>query len=357
MAFVNMRDMLNFAYQNKFAIAAFEIVDFVSLEAAVLAAQHCDAPVILDITEAHVSEIQFEILMASVKAIAEKTPVPMAVHLNDGINLDSVVQAINSGCNGVMVDTSYKSLEDNIEVSREIVRTAHNCGVAGVGCLPLNASLNVDDVVKYVSATGLDALYLSAMTELNENVDGTEIPYMSHLRKIRSVVRAPISMSAGQDFDGKSIQFAIDSGLCKLSFECGHYANEENRMERLKEFMQHCISLVNSNNRSASVLYNCSAWSPIDRLVIFNVSGILDETTSEIMKNGQQLLSSIPGVLRVDIGQAITVDALFRYTWLVRFCHENVIESYHDHPIYRLFSDELFKQIAVERISIDSQII
>jgi len=50
-------------------------------------------------------------------------------------------------------------------------------------------------------------------------------------------------------------------------------------------------------------------------------------------------------------------DAKYRHTWLVRFCHPAVINSYREHPMHIAFADKLFRPVAAERISIDYQTI
>ncbi len=46
MALVNMRDMLAHAYQNGYAVGAFDLVSLEFLEGIMAAAERCQAPVI-----------------------------------------------------------------------------------------------------------------------------------------------------------------------------------------------------------------------------------------------------------------------------------------------------------------------
>ena len=68
---------------------------------------------------------------------------------------------------------------------------------------------------------------------------------------------------------------------------------------------------------------------------------------------GKRILSAIPGVREVFIGEAVAESASYRYTWLVRFCHRTVIDSYREHPDHIGFANNLFRPVAGERISID----
>ncbi len=46
-------------------------------------------------------------------------------------------------------------------------------------------------------------------------------------------------------------------------------------------------------------------------------------------------------------------NAKYRYTWLLRFCHPEVIDSYREHPDHIAFADKRFRPVAGGRISID----
>jgi fructose-bisphosphate aldolase class II len=72
-----------------------------------------------------------------------------------------------------------------------------------------------------------------------------------------------------------------------------------------------------------------------------------------MMAEGQRILSAIPGVREVFAGSAVKQDARYRHTWLVRFCHPAVIDSYREHPDHIAFADQQFRPVAGDRISID----
>ena len=77
--------------------------------------------------------------------------------------------------------------------------------------------------------------------------------------------------------------------------------------------------------------------------------------STAMMTKGQKILSTIPGVREVVIGRAIRSEAEYCYTWLIRFCHSAVIDSYRNHPKHIAFADTLFRPVAAERISVDYQ--
>jgi fructose-bisphosphate aldolase class II len=96
---------------------------------------------------------------------------------------------------------------------------------------------------------------------------------------------------------------------------------------------------------------------PVEHLIIYNVEGIAKTRAETMIAEGRQALSAIPGVREVFTGEAVQDAAKFRYTWLVRFCHPAVIDSYREHPDHVTFADKLFRPLASDRISIDYQMV
>ncbi|MEW8586346.1 MAG: class II fructose-bisphosphate aldolase, partial [Candidatus Thiodiazotropha sp.] len=104
MPLVNMKEMLQHAYENGYAVGAFDLINHDFLEGILDAAEACSAPVILSLAESHFDYFDFEQLMPAVEKAARSASVPVAIHLDHGESLESAIKAINCGCNGVMVD-------------------------------------------------------------------------------------------------------------------------------------------------------------------------------------------------------------------------------------------------------------
>lgn len=110
------------------------------------------------------------------KAVAEfasKTNIPIALHLDHGKDLDSCKAAIDGGYTSVMIDGSSLPFEQNIELTREVVKYAHERGVSVEGEVGVLAGVedhvfsenssytNPLDAVEFVKKTGVDALAIS----------------------------------------------------------------------------------------------------------------------------------------------------------------------------------------------------
>ncbi|MGR2929140.1 Dabb family protein, partial [Acidithiobacillus ferriphilus] len=91
----------------------------------------------------------------------------------------------------------------------------------------------------------------------------------------------------------------------------------------------------------------------VEHLIIHNVIGISEKEVTAMMIEGQQALSTIPGVRSVITGKAMRERAQYRYCWQVRFAAPEVINSYHEHPDYVAFTNRRFRPVADREISID----
>ncbi|WP_409967385.1 class II fructose-bisphosphate aldolase [Bengtsoniella intestinalis] len=109
----------------------------------------------------------------AVKQYGENSPIPIALHLDHGKDLDSCIAAISGGYTGVMIDGSSLSFDNNVALTREVVRYAHQYGVSVEGELGVLAGVE-DDVssghstytnpvkaVEFFKKTGVDALAIS----------------------------------------------------------------------------------------------------------------------------------------------------------------------------------------------------
>ena len=113
----------------------------------------------------------------AVKKYGENSPIPVVLHLDHGKDFDSCVAAIDGGYTSVMIDGSSLPLEQNIELTREVVKYAHALGVSVEGELGVlggqedhvfaetSTYTNPLDAVEFIEKTGVDALAISYGTQ------------------------------------------------------------------------------------------------------------------------------------------------------------------------------------------------
>ena len=109
----------------------------------------------------------------AVRKYGEASPIPVVLHLDHGRDFDSCVAAIEGGYTSVMIDGSSLPYEENVELTREVVKYAHPRGVSVEGELGVLAGVedhvfaanstytNPLTAVDFLKKTGADALAIS----------------------------------------------------------------------------------------------------------------------------------------------------------------------------------------------------
>ncbi len=389
MPLVNMKDMLDHAYQNGYAVGAFDLVSLDFLEGIINAAERCDAPVVLSLAESHFEYFDFEIIMSAVVSAARRTNVPVAIHLDHGESLESAIKGIRLSCNGIMIDSSNQALTENISLTRDIVKMAHACGVPVEGELGYVPGVEGEDAEKhpgeimyttvseaktYVEQTGVDFLAVSIGT-VHGRMQGEPQLDFFRLQEINDAVNIPLVIHGGTGLSDDQYQQLINRGVSKINYYtslsdvAGLCIRENSQRGPLNGYtgllngvketisieVERCIKLWGSAGRAKKVLAYCEAWAPVEHVIIYNVHGISKDETMTMINEGKKTLSTIPGVLEITTGHSVQEDDAYHYTWIIRFCHRAVIDSYRNHPLHIAFADTLFRPVAGERISIDYQ--
>lgn len=386
MALVDMKAMLRHAYENGYAIGGFDVIDLSFVAGVMEAAERCRAPVILSVAESHFKHFDLQTLMPAVEAAARRASVPVAIHLDHGSGLESAVEAIRLGCNGVMVDASEEPLDINLSRTRELVQMAHGCGIPVEGELGYvpgeegeSAELHPGEVAytdpetaeEYVKATGVNFLAVSIGT-VHGRFKGTPQLDLDRLEAINARLRMPLVIHGGTGLSDDQFRSLIERGVTKINYytaladaatetarallaEGGQYPHLFGKVrDAVAEETERCMRLWGSAGRAAELLSVCPAWEPVEHVITYNVEQADAGAVDAVMAEGRRVLSAIPGVRSVATGEAVdSENAPYHYCWLVRFAHPAVIDSYRNHPLHTDYADTHFRPIAGDRVTID----
>jgi fructose-bisphosphate aldolase class II len=382
-----MGDMLRHAYDNRYAVGAFDVVSLDFISGVIAAAEEKQAPVIISLAESHFEYFDFELLMAAVVAAAERTSVPVAIHLDHGESLESAVRAIKLGCTGVMVDASSLPLEDNITRTRAVVDMAHACGIPVEGELGYVPGVEgedaerhpgeveytrVDTARRYLDETGVDFLAVSIGT-VHGRMRGEPKLDFERLAEINASLETPLVIHGGTGLSDEQFSTLIANGVTKINYYTAladtagqrihgnaQAANSSSYTSLLRgvsaavqQEAARCIDNWGSHGRAEALLACCRPWRPVEHVILYNTDGLDKAGVEDMMSEGRRVLEAIPGVQRVFTGHAIQDDAAYRHCWVVRFAARPVIESYRDHPEHQRYADECFRPYAGDRLSID----
>jgi len=402
MPLVDMGDMLHHAYQEKYAVGAFDLVSLDFLEGIIIAAEKQRAPVIISLAESHFEYFDFDLAMAATVAAARRCLVPVAIHLDHGASLQSAERGIRLGCNGVMVDSSNVPFEQNVASTRAITDMAHACGVYVEGELGYVAGVegedadkhpgevvytSVEEAASYVARTQVDCLAVSIGT-VHGRMRGTPHLDFDRLARINDAIKIPLVIHGGTGLADEQYRQLIARGVTKINYytaladaagaqiranaakdaRCGYTGLVRGVREAIAAECERMIVLFGSAGRADAILKVARPWREVAHVIIYNTNDQADSGEKadpnieqagieHMMAAGHAALSNIPGVRQVVTGRAIKDQAQYQYCWLIRFAQPAVIKSYREHPAHIAFADQHFRPRASDRISIDYELI
>ena len=357
MPIIDMKDMLNHARQNGYAVGAFEVASLDMLQAIVSAAEQHRAPVILDIPEGE----DCELLMAAAEMAARRANVPAALHCRWGYDPDSALHAARIGCNGISVDGSALPLGDHIELTRETCALAKTCGIACGGALGGEGLTHVAEARGFSEKTGIDYLEVS----FSNRASGGKVKLdWARLREIGEAVGIPLSAEAGMDWSDEQYRKLPALGVAKVN--CRISLDEiAQKLIRGKPDLQSLLSglrqaaeeetgkymlLLGSAGRAAEILARSRTWLNVEHIVAFNAPFCSEEELRFAMKEGQRILGGIPGVRAVVAGSVTEKSARYRHCWLVLLASPAALENFRKHPDQAAFEEKLLRPATADRI-------
>ncbi|MEA3413531.1 MAG: class II fructose-bisphosphate aldolase [Pseudomonadota bacterium] len=392
MPLVDMRDMLNHAYCNEYAIGGFHLAGLNFLEGIISAAEDCRAPVIVNLAEPHFEHFDSELVITAAERAARRATVPVAIHFDHGVSYESAARAINLGCNGIMVDYSDEAFSDNVSSTKRVVDLARRCGVTVEGELGFVAGVvgdeppdmddeaggngdtvytSVAETRAYAERTGVDCLAVSIGT-VHGHLRGRTKLDLERLRRINSAVRLPLVIHGGSGLLDDQYRRLVQNGVAKINYytalsdvagdsihlnaradpQCRYTGLVAGIRTRIHEEVKRCMHLWGSAGRAAEVMLQCRVSLPIQHVLICSADQVSDAQVEHVLAKGGEVLADIAGVRRVIANWTQADTPRRRFCWLMDLANEQVIETLHGHPDHLSAAIKRLEHIAGDRISI-----
>ena len=170
MALVTMREMLLAARKEHRAVGAFNVGNYETARAVLLAAERENQPVIIQVyNRLFDSEKAFD-LAGTLLRLAHRGRQPVALHLDHGATIKQVKDALAWGYTSVMYDGSRLPFEENVRNTAFCAQYAKNFGASSEGEIghvaqgDETALTEVGEAVDFARQTGVDALAVSIGT-------------------------------------------------------------------------------------------------------------------------------------------------------------------------------------------------
>ena len=228
MPLVTSEKMLKDAQAGKYAVGAFNAENMEMVLAIIEAAEELRAPVMIQTTPSTVKYASTEVYAASVRAAAERATVPVCVHLDHGNSFELCMSAIRSGYTSVMIDGSQKPFEENIELTRSVVRVARcmdipveaELGTVGGKEDDLEAAAGCtlpDEAREFAERTGISSLAVAIGTAHGVYKAEPRLD-VERLTEIRKIVSVPLVLHGASGLSDDSVRACVAEGICKVNF-------------------------------------------------------------------------------------------------------------------------------------------
>src|SRR5690625_4381864 len=126
----SLTDVMKFSLTENYAVPAFNIFGYEDAKAVIDAAEELNSPVILATNKVAITHMPIYVMGKMLRKLAQAANVPVVVHLDHGMDYETIAQAIHAGYSSVMYDGSQLSLKENIRNTKEIAKMARSFGVS-----------------------------------------------------------------------------------------------------------------------------------------------------------------------------------------------------------------------------------
>ena len=207
MPVVPLKDVLDRAFKERYGVAAFNIVNDLTLEAVLAAAVELRAPVIVQTSVKTVKSIGRDVLYGMWRSMTAGIEVPVTLHLDHCPEREVISACLEGGWNSVLFDASSLPVEENQRQTKEVVAEARRYGAHvegeiegikgvedGVGSDEESTRQSLDVALTFIRETGIDCfapaignahgMYASAPTldaqRVTDIVEAEPIPIALH---------------------------------------------------------------------------------------------------------------------------------------------------------------------------------
>lgn len=222
--------MLNKAKEGKYAVGQFNINNLEWTQAVLTAAQEANSPIILGVSEGAGKYMGgATVVAAMVNALLDSMDitVPVALHLDHGSSVESCKAYIDAGFSSVMYDHSHFPIDENIEMTKQVVEYAHSKGVsveAEVGTVGGTEDgvvggiqyADLTECTRMVKEAGIDAL-AAALGSVHGTYDGEPVLGFDEMLAISEATNAPLVLHGGSGIPEFQIKKAIERGHAKIN--------------------------------------------------------------------------------------------------------------------------------------------
>lgn len=225
---------------------------------------------------------------------------------------------------------------------------------------------SVEEARGFVRPTGVDFLAVSIGTVHGRMGGKPKLDYQ-RLRQIDDALQIPLVLHGSSGLSDDQFRRLIANGIAKVNYftaitdRAAGMLRDNARdsdddylklfsgvREGVEQDADRLMRVWGSAGRAAEVQEQCESWQGVDYVLKFNLPGVDDEDQMMIARRGYKILSQIPGVREVIVGESMNGDLSQQYCWQLRLASSEVIDSLKKHQEYLNFTRRYLRDEATE---------
>lgn len=223
---MNLKEKLQEYTALRKGLLATNFYNLETLHGVLRAASELNQPLILQLTRSSIEYMGLQTAVGMGRSGLKAFGVEGWIHLDHGDSVDLAQQCLDAGFDSVMIDGSELPFEDNIKITKEVVKMAmaYNAHVeAELGYVAkLGQSREAemftqpDKAKVFVEETGIDSLAVAIGTAhgFYKQVPNLRLDILS---KIHQTISATLVLHGSSGIPGEKLQEAISHGICKIN--------------------------------------------------------------------------------------------------------------------------------------------
>jgi ketose-bisphosphate aldolase len=225
---VPTQQIVNQAFERRYGVAAINVVNDLTMEAVLAAAEELRAPLIVQTSVKTVKSIGADVLMAMWRAMTDRISVPVALHLDHCPEREVITECLAKGWNSVLFDGSKLSVEENKRQCIEVVAEAKPYGALVEG--EIEGFKRVEDMaddeaaeeqsletaVDFIGSTGVD-VFAPAIGNAHGMYRATPKLDSQRVTDIVEATGIPVALHGGTGMTPEQFTDLIGRGCAKVN--------------------------------------------------------------------------------------------------------------------------------------------
>jgi fructose-bisphosphate aldolase class II len=225
---VATREILRRAFAERYGVAAINVVNDLTMQAVLDAAEALRAPVIVQTSVKHVQLTGADVMIAMWRAMTKDVTVPVALHLDHCPDRAVISECLALGWNSVLFDASKLTVEENRRQCIEVVAEARQYGADVEGEIEgfkrteemtgdeADHVQSLETVVDFVKATGVD-VFAPAIGNAHGTYKTTPRLDSQRVTDIVEATGIPVALHGGTGMSPEQFSDLIARGCAKVN--------------------------------------------------------------------------------------------------------------------------------------------